>query len=314
MFSLTKQILFKSSTVKNVVGNLMYNASSSVVRSYSSVNNNNNNSNNSDASPLRRMNNKVCFVTGGAAGIGLGIVERFLKEGGKVAVADLNGQLASDVATKLDKQYPGSVIAIKADITQEEDVRQGIEKTVAKFGGLDVVVSNAGFQHIEALEDLPLEMWKKMLAVHLDGSFLCAKHAIRQFKKDTVRGGSIIFIGSVHSKVASDLKSPYVTAKHGLEGLNRSVAREAAKYNVRSNLLCPGFVRTALVERQIPQIAERMGISEDQVIKSVMLKDTLDGEFTSFEDVNEVAVTFVHMPSKALTGQSVIVSHGWVLE
>eukprot|EP01133_Synstelium_polycarpum_P002667 gene2667-3082_t len=268
----------------------------------------------SSSNTSQRMKGKVCFVTGGAAGIGLGIVERYVKEGAFVGIADLNGALAEKVSNEINQRYPGSTMPIKADITSEADVEGGIGSLAAKYGGLDVVVSNAGFQHIEPIEDLSLDVWKKMMAVHLDGAFLCAKHGIRHFKKDVKRGGAIIFMGSVHSKYASDLKSPYVTAKHGLEGLTRSVAREGAKYNVRSNLLCPGFVRTALVERQIPDIMKKLSLTEEQVIKTIMLKDTVDGEFTTLEDVAEVAVTFAAMPSKALTGQSVIVSHGWIME
>ncbi|EGG14285.1 Beta-hydroxybutyrate dehydrogenase [Cavenderia fasciculata] len=261
-----------------------------------------------------KMKDKVCFVTGGAAGIGLGVVERFVKEGAKVAIVDLNGELATKVSNEINQKYPNSTIPVQVDISQDKDVKRGIEDTVAKFGGLDVVVSNAGFQHIQAIDELELDNWKKMLGVHLDGSFLCAKYGIKEFKKDIKRGGSIIFMGSVHSKYASDLKSPYVTAKHGLEGLTRSVAREGAKYNVKSNLICPGFVRTALVERQIPEISKRLSISEEDVIKTIMLKDTVDGEFTTVQDVAEVAVFFASMPNKSLTGQSLIVSHGWIME
>jgi len=128
------------------------------------------------------------------------------------------------------------------------------------------------------------------------------------------RGGSIIYIGSVHSKEASVLKAPYVAAKHGLLGLCRVVAKEGAKYGVRANVICPGFVRTPLVEKQIPEQAQALGISEAEVIKNVMLKETVDGEFTTVEDVAETAVFFAAFPSNALTGQSLIVSHGWFME
>jgi 3-hydroxybutyrate dehydrogenase len=128
------------------------------------------------------------------------------------------------------------------------------------------------------------------------------------------RGGSIIYMGSVHSKEASMLKAPYVTAKHGLIGLAKVVAKEGAKHGVRANVICPGFVRTPLVDRQIPEQARLLGISEQAVIRDVMLKDTVDGQFTTVEDVAEVAVLFASFPSNALTGQSLVVSHGWHMQ
>jgi 3-hydroxybutyrate dehydrogenase len=128
------------------------------------------------------------------------------------------------------------------------------------------------------------------------------------------KGGSIIYMGSAHSKEASPLKAPYVTAKHGLIGLCRVVAKEGAAAGVRSNVICPGFVRTPLVEKQIPEMARELGISEAEVIKRVMLKDTVDGEFTTTLDVAETAVFFASFPSNALTGQSIVVSHGWHMQ
>ena len=128
------------------------------------------------------------------------------------------------------------------------------------------------------------------------------------------RGGSIIYMGSVHSKEASILKAPYVTAKHGLIGLCKTVAKEGAKYNIRANVICPGFVRTPLVEKQIPEQARTLGISEEAVIKNVMLKNTVDAEFTTTDDVAQVALMFASFPSNALTGQSLVVSHGWFMQ
>jgi 3-hydroxybutyrate dehydrogenase len=128
------------------------------------------------------------------------------------------------------------------------------------------------------------------------------------------RGGSIIYMGSVHSKEASVLKAPYVTAKHGLIGLARTIAKEGAAHGVRANVICPGFVRTPLVDKQIPEQAQHLGISEDDVIKKVMLKGTVDGEFTTVDDIAATALFFATFPTNALTGQSLVVSHGWYME
>jgi len=188
-----------------------------------------------------------------------------------------------------------------------------VKFAVDTYGGIDVIVSNAGYQHIEPVHEVSLKEWKKMLAVHLDGSFLCTKYAMQEMKKGN-KGGSIIYMGSVHSKLASVLKAPYVAAKHGLLGLSRAVAKEGAQYNIRTNVICPGFVLTGLVQKQIPEQAQRLGISEAEVVKNVMLKDTVDGEFTTVEDIAEIAVVFASHPTNALTGQSLIVSHGWCME
>jgi 3-hydroxybutyrate dehydrogenase len=152
-----------------------------------------------------------------------------------------------------------------------------------------------------------------MLAIHLDGAFLTTKACLPHMYASG-RGGSIIYMGSVHSKEASMLKAPYVTAKHGLIGLAKVIAKEGAKHKVRTNVICPGFVRTPLVDKQIPEQSQALGITEEDVIKKVMLKDTVDGEFTTTQDVAQVALLFASFPTNALTGQSLVVSHGWFMQ
>ena len=254
-----------------------------------------------------RMKDKVAIVTGAASGIGRAIAERYLQEGAKVCVADIRG--AEEAARALGRNAFG----VAMDVTDENQVDQGVAQAAKKLGGVDVLVSNAGVQHIAPLTDLKLSDWKRMLAIHLDGAFLTTRACLRQMSHQG-RGGSIIYMGSAHSKEASPLKAPYVTATHGLIGLCKSVAKEGAAFGVRSNVICPGFVRTPLVEKQIPEQARDLRISETEVIKNVMLKNTVDGEFTTLEDVAEVAVFFAAFPSNALTGQSVIVSHGWHMQ
>jgi 3-hydroxybutyrate dehydrogenase len=168
-------------------------------------------------------------------------------------------------------------------------------------------------QIVHPIDQFPFADWKKMLAIHLDGAFLTTKACLPHMYASG-RGGSIIYMGSVHSKEASVLKAPYVTAKHGLLGLAKVIAKEGAKHKVRANVICPGFVRTPLVDRQIPEQSKALGISEEDVIRKVMLKDTVDGEFTTTQDVAEVALLFASFPTNALTGQSLIVSHGWSME
>jgi 3-hydroxybutyrate dehydrogenase len=198
------------------------------------------------------------------------------------------------------------------DVTDEAEVEAGTQRVVERFGRLDILVSNAGIQIVSPIVEFSFADWKRVVAVHLDGAFLTTRAALRQMYRQ--RNGSVIYIGSVHSKVASVLKAPYVAAKHGLLGLARVVAKEGAAHGVRANVICPGFTLTPLVEKQIPEQAALLGISEEEVVKKVMLKDTVDGEFTTVGDVAECAVFLAGFPSNALTGQSIIVSHGWTME
>lgn len=259
-----------------------------------------------------RLDNKVAFVTGAASGIGKRIAEVYAQAGASIAVADLNPQGAEAAAAAL-RAHGARAIGIGVDVTDEAGVDAAVARTVAELGGLDVLVSNAGIQIVAPLVEFSFADWKKLLAVHLDGAFLTARAAMRQMVASQ-RGGSIIFMGSVHSKEASVLKAPYVTAKHGLEGLAKVIAKEGASHGVRANLICPGFVRTPLVDKQIPEQARALGISEDDVIRKVMLKETVDGEFTTVDDVAQVALLFAAFPTNALTGQSMVVSHGWFMQ
>jgi 3-hydroxybutyrate dehydrogenase len=259
-----------------------------------------------------RLRDKIAIVTGAASGIGKQIGTRFAQEGARVAIADLNLDGAQEVAGEIIGDG-GVAMAVAIDVTDEAQVDAGVDAIAERFGGVDILVSNAGIQHIAPLVELSLADWRKMLAVHLDGAFLATRACMRQMYRQG-RGGTILYIGSVHSVEASPLKAPYVTAKHGLTGLARSVAKEGAMHGIRANVIDPGFVRTPLVDRQIPEQARELGLTEDQVVKTVMLRHTVDGEFTTAEDIAEVAVFFAAFPSLALTGQSIVVSHGWHMQ
>jgi 3-hydroxybutyrate dehydrogenase len=259
-----------------------------------------------------KMKDKVCIVTGAASGIGRAIAEKFAAEGAKVAIADLNLEGAQQTAKEITATHRGHALGVAMDVTSEEQVNAGVAEVVKKWGRVDVLVSNAGIQIVHPLEEYPFADWKKMLAIHLDGAFLTSKACLPHMYAQN--SGSIIFMGSVHSKEASPLKSAYVTAKHGLIGLSKVISKEGGKHGVRSNVICPGFVRTPLVEKQIPEQAKALGISEDEVIKKVMLGQTVDGEFTTVDDVAEVALLFAGFQTNALTGQSLVVSHGWFME
>jgi len=260
---------------------------------------------------MARLSGMVAIITGAASGIGKEIAKRFAAEDAQVVIADL--QLASAQATAHEINRAGGIaMGVAMDVSDESAVEAGVATAFERFGAIDVLVSNAGIQIVKPIDEFPFNEWKKMLAIHLDGAFLTTRACLRHMYD--AKRGAIIYIGSVHSKEASLLKAPYVTAKHGLIGLCKVVAKEGAKHGVRPNVVCPGLVPTPLVEEQIPEQAKALGISEDEVVHNVMLKETVDGEFTTTEDVAEAALFFAAAKTNALTGQSLIVSHGWFME
>jgi len=253
------------------------------------------------------LDGKVALITGAASGIGHAIAKRYLEANGRVVIADLNWDRAAKAAKELAGEK--TAIGVAMDVSNEDQVNAGVEQAVKAFGRIDILVSNAGIQIVYPIEDFPFADWKKLIAIHLDGAFLTTKACIRHMYQQN--SGVLIYMGSVHSHEASPLKSAYVAAKHGILGLARVMAKEGAKHNVRANVICPGFVKTPLVEKQIPEQAKELGISEERVIKEVMLAETVDHEFTTLEDVAEVALFLAAFETKALTGQSIVVSHGW---
>ena len=266
---------------------------------------------------MTSLNGKVALITGAASGLGKAIAELYAQHGASVAIADINQDAADKVAAEINAAG-GKALGVAMDVTSEDAVDAGTDKVVAAFGRLDILISNAGVQIINPIEQFAFADWKKMLAIHLDGGFLTTRAALRHMYLGNgtgqSRGGIVIYMGSVHSHEASKLKAPYVAAKHGLLGLARTLAKEGAAHNVRSHVICPGFVRTPLVEKQIPEQAKELGISEAEVIKNVMLKDTVDGVFTTVEDIAQTALYLATFPSAALTGQSIVVSHGWYMQ
>ena len=259
-----------------------------------------------------QLADNTALVTGAASGIGREIALTFAREGALVCVADIDVAGAQMVAEEITGRWGVRAMSVAMDVTDETQVEFGTSSMMAVWGRVDILVSNAGIQHLDPVVDLSFENWRKIIAVHLDGAFLTTRACMNHMVK--AQSGSIIFMGSVHSKVGSPLKAPYAAAKHGLIGLCKVVAKEGAEHGIRANVVCPGFVRTPLVERQIPALSQSLGLSESDVIKKVMLKETVDSEFTTTEDVAAVALLFATFPSNALTGQSIVVSHGWHME
>lgn len=256
---------------------------------------------------MSNLNGKVAVVTGAASGIGKEIALTLSRAGAAIAIADLN-QAGADAVAREIEQAGGKAMGVAMDVTNEDAVNQGIDRVAAAYGSIDILISNAGIQIVNPIENFAFSDWKKMQAIHVDGAFLTTKAALKHMYKDN-RGGVVIYMGSVHSHEASPLKSAYVAAKHALLGLARVLAKEGAAHNVRSHVICPGFVRTPLVEKQIPEQAKELGISEEDVVKKVMLGDTVDGVFTTVEDVAQTALFLSTFPSAAFTGQSLSLIH-----
>jgi len=256
------------------------------------------------------LKNKVALITGSGGGLGKSIALQYARQGAKVVISDLSAEAVSSTVEEI-RALGGEAFGVTMDVSSEADVDAGVQSAADHFGTIDILISNAGIQIVRPIEEFSLAEWKKMLAVHLDGAFLttraCLKYMYAQNR------GCIIYMGSAHSKAASKLKAPYVTAKHGLLGLCRVVALEGASKGVRANVICPGYVRTPMVDKQIPQQAEELGISEEQVVSS-MLSKTVDGEFTTEKDIVDVAIFMGDFETNALTGQSLLVSHGWMME
>jgi len=259
-----------------------------------------------------RLWGKIAVVTGAASGIGKAVAIRLAKEGATVAVADLDKAGAGSAVAEISR-LGGRAFPVQMDVTNEKQVDACIDDIGGRCGGIDVLVSNAGIQIVNPIDQYTFGDWKKMLAIHLDGAFLTTRACFRHMKRQP-SGGSIIYMGSVHSKEASPLKSAYVTAKHGLIGLAKTVAKEGGKNNIRANVICPGFVRTPLVDKQIPEQALALGISDEEVVQKIMLGETVDGQFTTLADVADAVLHFAAYPSNALTGQSLVVSHGWSMQ
>jgi 3-hydroxybutyrate dehydrogenase len=260
---------------------------------------------------MARFDKQVGVITGAASGIGREIALRYAAEGGTPVIADLNLDAAKATAEEIESKG-GNAFAVAMNVIDEDGVTRGVDEVMSKYGRIDLLVSNAGIQIVHPLVDFPYAEWKKLLSIHLDGAFLTTKACLRHMY--AARSGSIVYMGSVHSKEASRLKAPYVTAKHGLIGLCKVVAKEGAEFHVRANVVCPGFVRTPLVDKQIPEQARELHITEEQVVKTIMLNDTVDGEFTTTDDVADCVLFFAGAGTNAMTGQSIVVSHGWFMQ
>lgn len=257
-----------------------------------------------------RLKGQGAIVTGAASGIGKGIAMAFAKEGAHVTIADLDEKGATEVVREIEGLGVKG-LAVKTDITDGQQIRAMVNQTISAFGGVNILVNNAGIQKVAPIVELEDSAWNLMIAIHLTGTFLCTKAVLPAMLKQ--KSGRIINISSVHGKIASKFKAPYVSAKHGVIGFTKVLALEVAESGITANAICPGYVLTPLVEKQIPEQAKAHKMSEKEVIEKVLLKDVPQKRFISVEECGELAVYLASEAGSGITGQAINLSGGWAM-
>jgi 3-hydroxybutyrate dehydrogenase len=256
---------------------------------------------------------KTALVTGSTSGIGLGIATRLAAEGANIVLngfgdaAQIEG-LRKDLAAKNGVQ----VVYDGADMTKPDAIAAMMKKAIDRFGAIDILVNNAGVQHVAPVDEFPVDKWDLIIALNLSSAFHTTRLALPAMKKR--RWGRIVNIASAHALVASPFKSAYVSAKHGLAGFTKTVALEVAQQGITANAICPGYVRTPLVDKQIPDQAKAHGISEERVIREVILAPQPSKEFVKVEEVASLAAYLCSDAAAAITGAMLSIDGGWTAE
>jgi len=259
------------------------------------------------------LQGKTALVTGSTSGIGLSIAQALAAQGANLV---LNGFGRADEITALREQLERShgvkVVYSAADMARPADIQSMVAQAIQTFGAVDILVNNAGIQHVAPIEEFPLDKWDAILAINLTSSFHTIRAALPRMKE---RGwGRIVNIASAHGLVASPFKSAYVAAKHGLVGLTKTVALEAAGKGITCNAICPGWVRTPLVEKQIDDQARINGLSREEVIPKIILERQPSKQFVKVEEIAATAVFLCSEGAASITGASVSVDGGWVAQ
>lgn len=253
---------------------------------------------------------KNAIITGSTSGIGLGIAEAMAGAGMNIMLNGFGDAAEIEaIRTEIETRHGVQVGYNGADMTKPEEIADLVSTTAAEFGAVDVVVNNAGIQNVAPIEEFPVEKWDAILAINLSSAFHTTRLVLAGMKKR--KWGRIINIASAHGLVASPFKSAYVAAKHGLLGLTKTVALEAAEFGVTCNAICPGYVLTPLVEKQIPDTAKARGISEEEVVRDVLLAAQATKQFVTVEQLGALAVFLCTDAASQLTGAALPVDGGW---
>jgi len=258
------------------------------------------------------LNQKSAIVTGSTSGIGLGIAHAFAEQGADVMLNGFgNADEIEATRAEMERRYSVKVRYSGADMSQPEQIRAMARQAEADFGKVDIVVNNAGIQFVAPIEEFPEAKWDSIIAINLSSAFHLIKAVVPGMKAR--RFGRIINVASAHGLTASPFKSAYVTAKHGLIGLSKTVAIEVAEFGITSNTICPGYVKTPLVEKQIADQAKAHGISPEQVVRDVMLSHQARKEFIQVEELAALAVFLASDAAAAMTGTALAMDGGWTL-
>lgn len=254
------------------------------------------------------LTNKVAFITGAASGIGLEIAKTFAKEGAKVVITDLNEKGAQDAVHSL-KEQGYEALALPCDVTKEEQIEESINKTVETYGTVDIVVNNAGFQHVANIENFPTETFEKMLKIMVTAPFIAIKKVFPIMKKQEY--GRIINIASINGLIGFAGKAAYNSAKHGVIGLTKVAALEGASHGITVNALCPGYVNTQLVQNQLKDIAKTRNITVEKVMEEVIYPLVPQKRLLSVQEVADYAAFIASDKAKGITGQAVVIDGGY---
>ena len=258
--------------------------------------------------PAFKLDGKAAIVTGAASGIGRAIAATLGAAGAAVCVGDLDEEGSRRVAGEIERSG-GRAIAVRADVSRADQVETLVRATAEAFGRIDILVNNAGLQHVAPVHEFPLEKWNQLIGVMLTGTFLCTRAALPHMM--TKRWGRVVNISSIHGLVASPFKSAYISAKHGIIGFTRTLALEVAEHGITANAVCPGYVRTPLVEGQIADQARVHGIPAQQVVETIMLAPSALKRLLEPEEVAFLVLYLCSEAAAGITGAAYSIDGGW---
>jgi 3-hydroxybutyrate dehydrogenase len=259
------------------------------------------------------LKGKSALVTGSTSGIGLAIARAMAAQGANVTINGFGDNTAIEKERSgIEKEFAVKAVYSPADMTKPAEIADMVKTAEKTFGSLDVLVNNAGIQFVSPIEDFPIDKWDQILAINLSAAFHAIRAAVPGMKSR--KWGRIISTASAHSLVASPFKSAYVTAKHGLAGLTKTVALELATFGVTCNCISPGYVWTPLVEKQIPDTAKARGMTEEEVKRDVILAAQPTKEFITVDEIASLAVYLCSDAAKAITGANLSIDGGWTAE
>ena len=253
---------------------------------------------------------KTAIVTGSTSGIGLGIAHALARAGANIVINGFGEAAAiEETRASLSREHNVGVAYSGADISKPADISAMIDLADSEFGGADIIVNNAGIQHVAPIEEFPVEKWDAILAINLSGAFHAIRLSVPAMKQK--KWGRIINIASAHALVASPFKAAYVAAKHGILGLTKTVALEVAEHGITANAICPGYVMTPLVQKQIPEQAKARGISEEAVVRDVLLAPQSTKRFVEVSEVAALAAFLASDEAGSITGTALPIDGGW---